>query len=144
MTLYTIGFTRKTAQEFFELLIKNGVKLVIDTRLNNKSQLAGFTKEDDLKYFLAKVCNIKYVHMEKWTPTDELLKSYKKKIIGWEEYKNQYLNILEKRDIKKDTDFTMLDNACLLCSEEKAEYCHRRLLAEYFKDCNKDIKIVHL
>ncbi len=144
MNLYTIGFTKKSAQDFFDLIIKNGVKLVIDTRLNNKSQLAGFAKQGDLEYFLKKIGDIKYIHMLKWAPTDDLLKNYQKKKIDWDEYKKQYSNILEQRNIKKEIDFSVLDNACLLCSEDKPGHCHRRLLAEYFAELGKDIKIVHL
>lgn len=144
MKLYTIGFTKKSAQDFFDLIIKNGVKLVIDTRLNNKSQLAGFAKQRDLEYFLKRIGDIKYIHMSKWAPTEDLLKNYQKKKIDWDDYKKEYINILEHRNIKKDIDFSVLNNACLLCSEDKPERCHRSLLAEYFKDLNKDIKIVHL
>ena len=131
-------------KEFFELLLKNNIKCVIDTRLNNKSQLAGFTKQDDFKYFLERIGNVKYTHILEWAPTEEILNSFKKKKINWEEYKNQYLALLRQRNIAKNIDFKEMDGACLLCSEEKPDYCHRRLLAEYLRDLNKDIKIVHL
>lgn len=144
MNLYTIGFTKKSAKEFFELLLKNNIKCVIDARLNNKSQLAGFTKQDDFKYFLEKIGNVRYTHILEWAPTEEILNSFKKKKINWEEYKNQYLALLRQRNIAKNIDFKEMDGACLLCSEEKPDYCHRRLLAEYLKELNKDIKIVHL
>jgi len=144
MNLYTVGFTKKSAKEFFELLLKNNIKCVIDTRLNNKSQLAGFTKQDDFKYFLERIGNVKYTHILEWAPTEEILNSFKKKKINWEEYKNQYLALLRQRNIAKNIDFKEMDGACLLCSEEKPDYCHRRLLAEYLRDLNKDIKIVHL
>jgi hypothetical protein len=87
MNLYTIGFTKKSAKDFFALIIKNGIKLVIDTRLNNKSQLAGFAKQGDLEYFLKKIGDIKYIHMLKWAPTDDLLKNYQRKKIDWDEYR---------------------------------------------------------
>lgn len=144
MNLYTIGFTKKCAKEFFELLIKNNIKTVIDTRLNNKSQLAGFTKQDDFKYFLEKIGSIKYVYKLEWAPSKEMLDNFKKKKINWEEYKSQYLALLSQRNITNGIDFMQLDGACLLCSEEKPNYCHRRLLAEYLEKSNRDISIVHL
>ncbi len=144
MNLYTIGFTKKSAEEFFNSLIKNSVRRIIDTRLNNKSQLAGFTKEKDLKYFLKKISNIDYVHMPQWAPTDEILNGYKKKLISWEEYEKKYTDILKERNILEKLDFSILENACLLCSEEKPEHCHRRLLAEYFQKQNSEINIIHL
>lgn len=144
MNLYTIGFTKKSAEDFFSILIKNSVSRIIDTRLNNKSQLAGFSKEEDLKYFLKKISNIDYVYMPQWAPTDEILNGYRKKLISWEEYEKKYTDVLKARNILENLDLTILENACLLCSEEKPEYCHRRLLAEYLAKHNNNIKIIHL
>ena len=144
MELYTIGFTKKTAEEFFELLTKNKIKRVIDIRLNNKSQLAGFAKGDDLKYFLEAIGNIKYTYLPEYAPTKELLKGYRDKEISWEEYESQYLKILRDRDILKNIGWSLFDKGCLLCSEETATNCHRRLLAEYLATSNKKIKIKHL
>ena len=144
MKLYTIGFTKKNAEEFFELLMKSGVQRIIDIRLNNKSQLAGFAKGHDLKYFLEAIGNIEYIYMPEYAPTKELLKGYRDKEISWEEYESQYHNILKDRDILKNIDWPLFDGGCLLCSEETAEYCHRRLLAEYLAKANKKIKIEHL
>lgn len=144
MNLYTIGFTKKSAEVFFNILMKNSVRRIIDTRLNNRSQLAGFTKEEDLKFFLKKISNIDYVYMPQWAPTDEILSGYKKKLINWEEYARKYINILKERDIWAKVDSSILENACLLCSEDKPERCHRRLLAEYFQEQNKEISITHL
>ena len=144
MDLYTIGFTQKTAKKFFELLINNKINRVIDIRLNNKSQLAGFAKGDDLKYFLEAVGKIEYVYMPEYAPTEELLKGYRNKEISWEEYELHYLKILRDRDILKNIDWTTFDRGCLLCSEESATNCHRRLLAEYLVSSNKDIIIKHL
>ena len=144
MNLYTIGFTKKSAEEFFNILIKNSVSRIIDTRLNNRSQLAGFTKEEDLKYFLKKISNIDYVYMPQWAPTDEILNGYRKKIISWEEYEKKYTDILKVRNVLEKLDFSILENACLLCSEDKPEHCHRRLLAEYLARHNNSIKIIHL
>lgn len=144
MNLFTIGFTKKTAQDFFELLIKNDVKRVIDIRLNNKSHLAGFAKQENLQYFLKKIGNIEYIHLLKGAPTKELLNDYKKKNISWEEYERKYFDILENRNIVNEIDFSILDKACLLCSEAKPEYCHRRLFAEYLAKHKKEINISHL
>ena len=144
MTLYTIGFTKKSAREFFDILINNNIKRLIDIRLNNKSQLAGFAKSDDLQYFLKKIGQIDYIYMPEFAPTDELLDGYRKKQIVWDEYEKQYCNLLAERDVLKNKDVPVFDNACLLCSEPTAKQCHRRLAAEYIVRSNKNIKIVHL
>ncbi len=62
MKLFTIGFTKTTAESFFSRLSQAGVKKVIDIRLNNASQLAGFAKKTDLIYFLKTICGIDYEH----------------------------------------------------------------------------------
>ncbi len=144
MTLFTIGFSKKNAETFFELLIQNGVKKLIDIRLNNKSQLAGFTKSSDLQYFLKKIVNIEYIHMQQFAPTKDLLKKYQDKQVSWEEYEVQYKEILNKRNVVKNLDYSLFDNAVLLCSETTAECCHRRLLAEYLAGNNSSIEIRHL
>ena len=144
MKLYTIGFTKKTASEFFMLLMRNEVIKIIDIRLNNKSQLAGFAKGGDLKYFLNEIGNIGYVHMLEYAPTKGLLDSYRKKTIDWKEYDIAYKKILKQREIIKDIDYSIFNDACLLCSEETPQNCHRRLLAEYLTEHNKEIQIIHL
>lgn len=144
MTLLTIGFSKKNAETFFELLLQNGVKRLIDIRLNNKSQLAGFTKSGDLKYFLRKIANIEYIYMPKFAPTKDLLKKYQEKQVGWEEYEDQYKKILDERNVLENLDYSIFDDAVLLCSETTAECCHRRLLAEYLANNNSNIKIKHL
>ena len=142
--LFTIGFTKKTAKHFFELLKKNNVKKVIDIRLNNKSQLAGFSKGEDLQYFLHEIAGISYVHILMYAPTDSILKQYQNKEISWEEYQDTYLSLLEKRKISETLDPASLDRACLLCSEEVPDQCHRRLLAEYIQQNIPDVQIIHL
>lgn len=144
MKLYTIGFSKKNAKHFFELIKKNNIKKVIDIRLNNKSQLAGFTKKDDLKYFLKEICNTEYVHYDFLAPTKTLLNNFKKGIITWEEYKNEYTKLLKERDIIKKIDVNILNNSCLLCSEASPEFCHRRLLSEYFAQEFEGLEIIHL
>lgn len=149
MVIYTIGFTRKSAEEFFWLLKKNDVKHLIDIRLNNSSQLAGFTKGSDLKYFLRELLGIGYIHDTKLSPTKEIMDSYKKKSISWSEYEEKFIQLLDERDIKKhviENLYDILDGCCLLCSEETAEKCHRRLVAEYIQRAfpDKEIRIVHI
>jgi len=149
MVIYTMGFTKKSAEEFFELLRKNNVKHLIDIRLNNSSQLAGFTKGSDLKYFLREILGIDYIYDTKLTPTKEIMDGYKSKSITWSEYEEKFIKLLDERDIKKhvrENLYDVLDGCCFLCSEETAENCHRRLVAEYIRRAfsDEEIKIVHL
>ena len=144
INLYTVGFTKKNAETFFTLLTKNGVRKLIDVRLNNVSQLAGFTKQDDLKYFLKELCGIEYYHYEYLAPTENILKRYKNKEISWKQYELEFNSLIEKRKIEEKISLDLLTDACLLCSEATAENCHRRLVAEYFKKLYEQINIVHL
>lgn len=145
MDIYTIGFTKKTAEQFFTILIENGIKKVVDIRLNNKSQLAGFTKGDDLKYFL-KVHGIEYEHDITLAPTEQLRKKYndKKLKMTFEEYTTQFEKILEERQCIPRLQRLDLDKVCFLCSEEKPDKCHRRIVVECIKGSNEQIKIIHL
>lgn len=143
-TLYTIGFTKKNAQTFFSKLHKAGVIKVIDIRLNNISQLAGFTKRDDLIYFLKELCNCDYKHMPLFAPTKEILDAYKKKQIDWNQYARQFRSLISERSIETKITAEELNNSCLLCSEPTPEQCHRRLVAEYFKEKLGNIEIKHL
>ncbi|MHA1436761.1 MAG: DUF488 family protein [Promethearchaeota archaeon] len=104
MQLYTIGFTKKTAEEFFDLLIKNKVKTIIDIRRNNNSQLAGFTKKNDLQYFLKKISNIDYIHLVDFAPNQELLKEYRDKKINWNQFEQKYLNQINDPNLWKSLD----------------------------------------
>ena len=144
MNLYTIGFTKKTAEEFFENLIKNKVKTVIDTRLNNVSQLAGFSKKKDLAYFLKTICNINYIHLVELAPEKTILNDYKKKKIDWETYENQYLQLITKRQIETKVSPEIIADSCFLCSEATPHHCHRRLAAEYLQKQWGNILIKHL
>lgn len=144
VNLFTIGFTQKSAQFFFDTLINVGVKRVIDTRLNNVSQLAGFTKRADLKYFLEKIGDIEYVHMLDLAPNQEILNEYKKNNGDWETYEKKFLNLMSDRQIEKKVSPELIDGSCLLCSEAKPHHCHRRLVAEYLSDKWGNISICHL
>lgn len=144
MKLFTIGFTKKNAPTFFGLLIENNIKVVIDVRLNNESQLAGFTKKQDLSYFLKQIGNIDYIHMPIVAPKEITLKRYRKKEIIWSDYEREYLETLNERQVINYFDETILNYSCLLCSEPTPNNCHRRLLAEYLKEQLKSIDVIHL
>lgn len=144
MTLFTIGFTQKTAEQFFSLLRNAKVRRVIDTRLNNRSQLAGFSKGEDLRFFLQSLGGIEYRHALEMAPTQDMLDRYKKAKGAWQAYEKEYIDLLERRQLLNQVDFAELESACLLCSEHDPEHCHRRLLAEFLKRYKQDIDIVHL
>lgn len=145
ITLYTIGFTKKSAEQFFELLKKNKVKKLVDIRISNGSQLAGFAKGNDLKYFVKTICGIDYKHITDFAPTKDLLDKWRKEEITWEQYTEVYTNLLKVRGILKKYGINIFDNACFLCSEETPELCHRRLLVEYLKEHSiEEITIKHL
>ena len=144
MRIFTIGFTKKSAEAFFTRLQNAGVKRLVDVRLNNISQLAGFTKKDDLRYFLKAICNIEYVHLPELAPTAEMLDAYKKQKNGdWELYERRFLDLMRSRQIE-NTAREILTDGCLLCSEEKPLHCHRRLVAEYLKEHWGDVEIEHI
>ncbi|HEY3371642.1 MAG TPA: DUF488 domain-containing protein [Prolixibacteraceae bacterium] len=142
--LFTIGFTEKSASTFFSLLRGAGVKKIIDTRLNNVSQLAGFAKGKDLEFFAKEIGDMGYEHNIHLAPTKELLSSYRDKAITWAQYEKEYISLLDARNIIHEIDFEKLNDSCLLCSEHKPEQCHRRLLAEYLQGENQEIEIIHL
>jgi uncharacterized protein (DUF488 family) len=144
MRLYTIGFTKKSASQFFETLRAAGVARVVDVRLNNVSQLAGFAKKKDLAYFLDKICTIQYRHIPLLAPTQQMLDSYKKHGGEWAEYERQFLQLMKERRIETSWAQELRDADCLLCSEEKPDHCHRRLVAEYLAVHHEDIRIQHL
>lgn len=142
--LFTIGFTRKTAEEFFTCLIRAGVKRVIDIRLNNVSQLAGFTKRDDLRYFLRAIGGIDYLHRPDLAPTQQIMNAFKKDNGSWSVYESDFLALISAREIEREITPELLHEACLLCSEEKPAQCHRRLVAEYLRSKWGNVEIIHL
>ena len=143
-TLYTIGFAQKNAQTFFELLREANVSKVIDVRLNNVSQLAAFTKKNDLRYFLEKILGCEYQHRPDWAPTKLILDSYKSKQTTWDDYVRDFGRLMVERDIGRDVSAASLDGACLLCSEPTPEQCHRRLIAERLQNLYSVLRVVHL
>ncbi len=142
--IYTIGFTKTSAEEFFGKLIKADVRKIVDARLNNTSQLAGFAKKDDLKYFLKAIGNIDYIHMSQLAPSEEIIAEYKKKKGDWHTYEKKFLALMEERRIENVVRPDELDRTCLLCSERLPEHCHRRLVAEYLKNKWCNVEIEHL
>ena len=145
MEIHTIGFTKKSAAEFFETLRRAGIRRLIDVRLGNTSHLAGFAKRADLQYFLREICRADYRHEPTLAPTKEILDAYKKKQISWEEYETRYVDLLIERAAEKVVDRRLFDvPAVLLCSEPSPKRCHRRLAAEYLAEKWGGVEIVHL
>ncbi len=142
--LFTIGFTKKSAEAFFSRLSKAGVKRILDIRLNNVSQLAGFAKRDDLRYFLKALCGIEYMHIPELAPTREILEHFKKEKGEWSVYERDFKALLVRRRPEEIWTEAYFDEACLLCSEDRPEQCHRRLVAEHLADKWKNVKIIHL
>lgn len=145
ITLYTIGFTKKSAEEFFELLKKHNVRTLVDVRISNSSQLAGFAKGSDLTYFLKQIGGIGYRHIVDFAPTKELLSDYRAGKVDWPGYVKVFNDLMVKRSINYKYKVTNFDNCCFLCSEETPEMCHRRLLAEHLQQQDpENVRIVHL
>ncbi len=145
MEICTIGFTKHTAESFFGTLTEEGVSRLIDVRLNNVSQLAGFAKRDDLRYFLEHLCEADYIHEPGLAPTAELLKSYRSGDIDWQEYEPRFLELMEQRRIEEKLSPDFFEpKSVLLCSESTADHCHRRLVVEYLSRHWGDISALHL
>jgi uncharacterized protein (DUF488 family) len=148
MEIYSIGFTQKTAAQFFSLLKTHGIRRLLDVRLNNVSQLAGFAKRDDLKYFLREICQADYIHDPTLAPTQQMLDHYKKeKTTPWSEYESAFLTLIADRKIESTLDPQIFSiPTVILCSEPTPEHCHRRLVLEYLQHHwpTHDIHITHL
>jgi len=145
MEISTIGFTKHTAKNFFGILKEAGITRLIDVRLNNVSQLAGFAKRDDLKFFLKELCGAEYTHAPDLAPTKELLDAYRKDGLPWEEYETEFFGLMAEREVESQLDTTLFkDKPVLLCSEHTHEHCHRRLVAEHLRDHWGNIEILHL
>lgn len=144
MNVYTIGFAKRSAKEFFGSLKANGIRTLIDIRLLNTSHLAGYTKKEDLIYFLSLI-GIKYIHEKLLAPDEELLNGYKKyKTMDWNQYEKKFNQLISSRKIGSRLDKAIFDQSCLLCSENKPDKCHRRLVANYLKEIWGDIEVIHL
>lgn len=146
MKLYTIGFTKKTAEQFFTLLRDNGVDVLVDIRLKPDSQLSGFAKGRDLPYFLKNLANCDYRHMLSMAPTDDILSEYRGSKGSWQEYEIAFNQLLEERNLiaELDKSWWKAHAACLLCSEHEPDHCHRRLVAEYLAKHWSEMEIHHL
>lgn len=145
MKLMTIGFTKTTAEHFFERLLHAEVKRVVDVRLNNTSQLAGFAKENDLRYFLRAIGDIGYVHLPEMAPTQDIIDAYRKEKGDWSQFATRFIALMEARQIENRIDPAVLEDGCLLCSEDKPHHCHRRLVAEYLQQkWSVPVEIRHL
>lgn len=144
MNVSTIGFTRKSAKEFFDLLRRSGARRIVDVRLNNASQLAGFAKKEDLAWLARKICGMDYVHVPDLAPTKGLLSDYRKHKIPWEVYEDRFMALMRERRIEKTVPRYVISDGCLLCSEDQPHHCHRRLVAEYLSGHWGNIDIVHL
>jgi uncharacterized protein (DUF488 family) len=144
MKVFTIGFTKKPAREFFDKLRRPGLARVLDVRLNNVSQLAGFTKRDDLRFFCQSILSIEYRHLPELAPTQEMLEEYKKKAGDWLDYETKFLTLMSERKVEDNIAKELIDGGCLLCSEPTPDNCHRRLVAEYLKSKWGDVEIEHI
>jgi uncharacterized protein (DUF488 family) len=145
MSVYTIGFTEKSAFEFFNLLKQSSAKRLLDVRLNNTSQLAGFAKRDDLKFFLRELCGIEYIESPDLAPEAGMLKEYRNKEIDWVTYESRYVDLLVRRSVERKLDRSLLEDSCLLCSEHKPHHCHRRVAVEYLSSCwDNPLQVRHL
>lgn len=145
MEVYTIGFTQKTAEQFFEILRRTGIRRLVDVRLHNSSQLAGFSKRDDLTYFLRVICGAAYQHEPLLSPSPELFDAYKKRHGSWEEYERGFLALMAARRIEEHLDRHSFEvPTVLLCSEPTAEHCHRRLVLAYLGQHWPDLHATHL
>ncbi|CAN5612260.1 hypothetical protein BH24CHL1_BH24CHL1_18240 [soil metagenome] len=145
MQIYTIGFTQKSAAQFFGKLRDAGIKTLVDIRLNNSSQLAAFTKRSDLPFFLKEICSADYLHEPLLAPTQEILTNYKKNGASWDDYTRDFLRLMDERKVDENVDRALFATATvLLCSEPTPENCHRRLVAEYLQSKWGNVNIVHL
>jgi uncharacterized protein (DUF488 family) len=145
MKINTIGFTKKNAQTFFNFIKNEKVTTLIDVRLNNVSQLAGYAKRDDLKFFLKELCETDYLHIPDLAPTKEILNGYKKGGMSWERYEDNFLNLMAQRNIERILKPTLLNDSCLLCSEHEPHFCHRRLVVEYLNEhTDQNYQVKHL
>jgi uncharacterized protein (DUF488 family) len=146
MKIYTIGFTKKNAQTFFELLRQNGVQRLVDIRLKPSGQLSGFAKKEDLPYFLDRLAGrCAYVHMPELAPSEEILKAYRE-TKNWSLYAVQFQSLMDLRDIPDTLERASFEKqaSCLLCSEDTPKQCHRRLVAERLAEHWPDVEIIHL
>lgn len=145
MKIYTIGFTKKTAEQFFQLLAQHGIECLVDIRLHPDGQLAGFTKKEDLRFFLKQINGCDYRHMPNLAPEDDILKAYRADH-DWNKYESAFQSLMNRRSIPETLDKTLFEEkvCCLLCSEPTPEQCHRRLVAERLERNWEGVEIIHI
>ncbi|HJP89064.1 MAG TPA: DUF488 domain-containing protein [Candidatus Limnocylindrales bacterium] len=144
MKLYTIGFTKKSAERFFDLVCQAHPRRLVDVRLHNSSQLAGFAKQDDLAFFLEKLCGVGYAAEPMLAPEAEMLAAYRAKKVNWLAYEQRFLELMDEREVARTLSPELVDGAVLLCSEDQPDRCHRRLVAEYLSKAWGGVDILHL
>lgn len=144
MKLFTIGFTQRSAEDFFTRLRDAGVRRVVDVRLNNTSQIAGFAKARDLPYFLEAIAGIGYVHEPAFAPTQAILDAYKKRRGDWADYEREFDALIREREIARRASELLQEADCLLCSEFTPDRCHRRLIAEHLEQHMRGLEVIHL
>jgi len=144
MKVFTIGFTKKSAREFFGKLRRPGLSRLVDVRLNNVSQLAGFSKRDDLQFFCEAILSIGYLHVPELAPTQAMLDEFKKDHGNWQEYEKEFLDLMAERKVEDAVAREVINGGCLLCSEATPENCHRRLVAEYLQSKWGGVEIEHI
>jgi uncharacterized protein (DUF488 family) len=144
MNVFTIGFTKKPAERFFGLLQEARVERVLDVRRSNQSQLAGFAKRDDLRFFLAAIAGIDYLHLPDLAPSRALLDAYRARQLSWDDYARRYRALLVERDVLSSLPRTLVDGGCFLCSEHLPDRCHRALLVEHLAVQWPDLRVTHL
>ena len=143
MRIYTLGFSHKSAEGFFDILRESGVRRVVDIRRSNTNQLAGFTKKDDLRYFLQVILDIPYTHELALAPSTDLMRTYRHDEVGFDEFSKQLREEYDAGDVSS-LDRSLFDDAVLLCSEADPSTCHRLVAAEYLAEVWDDVEIVHL
>jgi len=143
--IYTVGFTKKGAERFFGLLEEEGIDELVDVRINNRSQLSGFAKRDDLKFFLDELLGVGYEHKTELAPTEDLLDDWRKDRISWQKYEKRFMNLMQERNIEEALHEGYFESdRVLLCSEHEPEKCHRRLVVEYLDKHWEDVEGIHL
>lgn len=145
MEIFTIGFTRRSAENFFDVLARAGIERLVDVRVNNTSQLSAFTKRDDLDYFLGRILRAEYVHEPLLAPSKDLLKSYRNGGLSWENYETEFLGLLRERSVEHEISRRLFRGpTVLMCSEPGPERCHRRLIIEYLDRVWNNVQGIHL
>lgn len=144
MEVYTAGFTKWLAEDFFEKLNALNINKLIDIRLRPNSQLSGFTREVNFSYFLKKLSHVEYEHQINLAPTKDLLNKRRKNNLSWQEFESEYLNLLTEDILEYCFKEISKQNILFLCSESEPQFCHRRVLTDKLLSLNSELKVTHL